>query len=124
MDRRAFLTFGLLIFAGCAQRADWIGGTLVTVDVTGTWQGTTIDGWFELVLEQQGPKVTGSALIRGLKSSGNAISGPIDGVVRGDEFTFRQTNGRMRGATKVSGDEMSGQVQVFSSAPILLRRVK
>lgn len=122
MNRRVFLC-SLVIAAGCA-RSDWIEQTLVTADVTGTWQGSTADGWFELVLEQQGPKVTGSVVIRGLRGSGNNITGPIDGVVRGDQFTFRQTNGRMRGATKVSGDEMSGQIQVFSSAAILLRRVK
>jgi len=115
----AALVFGF----GCA-RSDWIEQTLVTVDVTGTWQGSTVDGWFELVLEQQGPKVSGSVLIRGLRGSGNNISGPLDGAMRGDEFTFRQTNGRMRGTTNVSGDEMSGLVEVYSSAPILLRRVK
>jgi len=51
------------VFAsGCAQK-DWIDRTLVTVDVTGVWQGAFVtpgySGDMELVLEQRGAKVTG-----------------------------------------------------------------
>ncbi len=37
----------LVIASGCAQRADWIESTLVTVDVTGRWTGELIlnRGW-------------------------------------------------------------------------------
>ena len=37
--RQIALALVLLIVAGCA-RADWIEGTLVTVDATGRWTGT------------------------------------------------------------------------------------
>jgi hypothetical protein len=116
------LVAALACGAGCA-RPDWIEQTLVTVDVTGTWQRSSSDGWFELVLEQQGPKVNGSVRITGLRNSGNAITGPIEGAVSGDVFTFRQTNGPFTGETTVSGDEMIGRVQVFNPNSILLRRV-
>ena len=61
------IAFGLsvalvLLVQGCAQRTDWVGGTLVTVDVTGIWKGrvrTGIQGDMEMTLSQQGPKVTG-----------------------------------------------------------------
>jgi len=112
----------LVVGVGCAK-PDWIQQTLVTVDVTGTWQGSTTDGWFEFVLQQQGAKVTGSVLVRGLRGSGNNISGPIDGAMAGDVFSFRQTNGNLTGETTVTGDEMSGQVRVLSRNQILLRRV-
>jgi hypothetical protein len=61
-------TAGVLIVAalafgsGCA-RTDWIDRTLVTVDVTGTWEasvegGTSRGLWFQL--EQQGSTVKGT----------------------------------------------------------------
>jgi hypothetical protein len=53
----------LAIGSGCA-RSDWIERTLVTVDVTGTWEGSapTVAGqsWLRLILEQHGARVTGS----------------------------------------------------------------
>ena len=59
MQRRTFLgTLVLLIASGCAQRADWIEGTLVTVDVTGRWDGTYDEplsgGRFDMTLDQTG----------------------------------------------------------------------
>jgi|SRR5215831_3487202 len=55
-----------MVFAsGCAQK-DWIDRTLVTVDVTGVWEGTQDFGPgggggrdIVIVLQQQGAKVTG-----------------------------------------------------------------
>src|SRR6266404_8545780 len=44
---------------GCAS-PDWIERTLVTVDVTGTWEGSAArsnSGTFQLSLEQQGSQV-------------------------------------------------------------------
>ena len=29
----------VLVISGCAQKTDWIEGTLVTVDVSGVWRG-------------------------------------------------------------------------------------
>ena len=57
----------LAIGSGCITRPDWIEQTLVTVDVTGIWQGTSFGGpgayppeELRLDLPQEGPKVKGS----------------------------------------------------------------
>ena len=108
-DRRGFIgVLALLIASGCAQRADWIQGTLVTVDVTGVWRGrayTTVGGGggaMQMSLEQRGPRVTGEYQYRGEKDF-------IEGTVSGDTFTFRDADGDIRGQATVDGDEMSGQ---------------
>jgi hypothetical protein len=54
----------LICGSGCA-RTDWIERTLVTVDVTGTWNGSipggsNATGDLLLELEQQGSTVKGS----------------------------------------------------------------
>jgi hypothetical protein len=130
------IVWGILVAAlacgsGCT-RPDWIEQTLVTVDVTGTWLGS-VGGTggqggasYELVLEQQGPKVKGSVQRHGSvppsATSGN-LSGPIAGTVAGDVFSFRQTNGPLTGETTVSGDEMTGEVSFVLVRTITLRRV-
>ena len=97
----------------------------MTVDVTGTWQGSTSFGWIELDLEQQGTRIKGSmrSASGGRFTGGDLTSGPIDGTVAGDVFTFKQTNGRVAGETTVSGDEMRGQVRLYGPEPVTLRRV-
>jgi hypothetical protein len=88
----------LALGSGCTTRSDWIERTLVTVDVTGSWQGSSSgreaderSRWtaFSLDLQQQGPKVIGS---------GRAFGGPddlwrrlrtgtaIEGTIAGDVF--------------------------------------
>ena len=97
------------VFAtGCAK-SDWIDRTLVTVDVTGVWQGTmTVGGGSyvvmscELTLQQVGPKVTGR-----LSHVNPAYAGPIEGTVNGDTFRFRTSRGGT-GELQVNGDEMTG----------------
>ena len=99
----------IVIAAGCA-RADWIEGTLVTVDVAGVWKGRAFiggttggtSGDFELTLTQRGAKVTGNGQIRAQKFS-------VEGTVRGDVLTFNEPSGRLRGEARVAGDEMSGE---------------
>jgi hypothetical protein len=116
----AALAFGF----GCA-RSDWIDRTLVTVDVTGTWQGkflapgVTPDIWFEL--EQQGSTVKGF-----IRSSGpGSASGPIDGTVAGDVFRFKDKRGNLDGELTVSGDEMNGRASMgMGIRAISLRRVE
>ena len=130
------IAWGILVAAlacgsGCA-RPDWIEQTLVTVDVTGTWQGSVGGSGgqggasYELFLEQQGAMVKGSVQRYGSvppsATSGN-LSGPIEGTVAGDVFSFRQTNGPLTGETTVSGDDMSGQVSFQGTYRISLRRV-
>jgi hypothetical protein len=130
------LAWGILVVATLAcgsscARPDWIEQTLVTVDVTGTWQGSVGGigalsvGWYELTLEQQGAQVKGSVRMYGVAQTiaGTTISGPIEGTVAGDVFSFRQPNGPLTGETTVGGDEMSGVLSVQGARPITLRRV-
>jgi hypothetical protein len=126
----------LAIGSGCAK-TDWIERTLVTVDVTGTWNGSVggmgtgggkpPDLLFEL--EQQGSTV--KAVMR-LPAGGSSQSvsygsrinpGPLVSTVASDVFRFRLTNGSLEGELTVSGDEMIGQVSWSGSRPLSLRRV-
>src|SRR5262245_42832546 len=109
----AWLTAAFLLFAGsgCA-RPDWIDQTLVTVDVTGVWRGTSgrggsaySGGNIELALQQTGTKVTGQYRYM----VGGAV--PIEGTINGDRLslsTTQATAGSLRAELQVSGDEMSG----------------
>ena len=123
---RVILVAVLACGSGCARR-DWVEQTLVTVDVTGTWRSTT-GGLLELTLEQQGSRVRGSMRLIGNPGITN-LSGPIDGTVSGDTFSFRgpSTTGEMT----VNGDEMIGAVRGIGTAaagspsriPFTLQRV-
>ena len=136
--RMKTIAWGILVAAlacgsGCA-RPDWIEQTLVTVDVTGTWQGTvggTVcsgGGSYEITLSQLGPKLNGfvrrEECLAGPARVGE-YSGSIVGTVAGDVFSFSQTNGSLKGEMTVSEDEMTGVVfgHSFSARPITLRRV-
>ena len=129
MDRRAFIgTLAAVICGSGCARSDWIERTLVTVDVTGTWEGsaptTAGQSWLRLILEQHGARVTGS-----MESSrfGATQGGSINGTVTGDVFTFRHTQeARFTGEMTVSGDEMIGQASIpytYNQARLTLRRV-
>ena len=104
----------LVIGSGCAKQ-DWIDRTLVTVDVTGTWegnaQGTSVANTLQLELNQQGPNVTGYLRMAGFAATPG--SGPIVGSVAGDTFRFRQVNGSGEGDMTVSGDDMTGQIRGY-----------
>ena len=104
----------LAMTAGCAS-TDWIDRTLVTVDVTGTWNGTPAGSGivvgaheFSAEVEQQGATVKG--FIRSSRSGVASLAGPIDGTVAGDVFRFRSARGDVEGQLTVSGDEMIGQM--------------
>jgi hypothetical protein len=112
---------------GCTTPPDWIERTLVTVDVTGTWYGasTLMSGatypTLFLDLRQEGPKAQGSA--RAYLGLSPVLSGPIEGTIAGDVFTFRQTNRPLTGELTVSGDELTGEILQPRRVPIVLRRV-
>src|SRR5215470_19526872 len=117
--------------AGCAK-PDWVQQTLVTADVTGLWVGSYnrpgggVGFEARLELAQQGGKVTGTFRVVGAAvpaQMGAARSGPIDGSVAGDVFTFTQSNGPVVGEMTVSGDEMTGYMAVGYRIPISFRRV-
>jgi len=124
---RAWLVALLLLGASCAKQ-DWIDRTLVTVDVTGTWHGTTTgpgtsvaesgtqELWLDL--EQAGSKVTGAARFK--PDRGMVQSGPIEGTISGDHFSYRLLRGSSYVELTVSGDEMTG---LFSGRPISFQRV-
>jgi hypothetical protein len=111
----AVLAFG----SGCAK-PDWIQQTLVTVDVTGTRQSTE-GGLYQLALEQQGSKVTGSVRILGGFAQ---FSGRVDGAVGGDVFTFtgEGQTGSTKGEMRLTGDEMTGEVWGAGATPVGRRR--
>ena len=120
---RLLIVTALAFGTGCTS-TDWIDRTLVTVDVTGTWNGnwpgSTAELFFEL--EQRGSTVKGSMrLTRG--GSFGMKPGPIEGTVAGDLFRFRQSNGPLEGELTVNGDEMTGRASSGSSRPFTLRRV-
>ena len=120
----------LAVGSGCA-RPDWIEQTLVTVDVTGVWQGTISapgsagnNAAVELTLQQRGSKVTGQA--RGRLTSGNLplSDGPIEGTISGDIFRFFTPRAGVTGELQVNGDEMTGSAttQYGPGVTIQLRR--
>ncbi len=107
----------LAFSSGCA-RSDWIDRTLVTVDVTGVWQGSmtswdgqpAIDEEVSFELQQKGPNVTGYFKTHGRWSSQSTrTSGPIEGSVSGDVFRFKRTDGPHTGELTVSGEEMKAR---------------
>jgi len=107
----------LAIGCGCA-RSDWIERTLVTSDVTGVWEGVvfqesagkwTLD--VQLVLQQEGAKVTGMLRLgQAFGQSGPRDEGiALEGTVNGDTFTFHEVRGpTMHGEFQVNGDVMTG----------------
>src|SRR5262245_17046120 len=117
----------IALASGCTK-PDWIQQTLVTVDVTGTWQSAT-GGLIKLMLKQEGAKVTESIDVLG-STSGARASGSIEGAVAGDVFQFKQVSGGLapfQGEFAVSGDEMSGTVMGGPAparpVPVTLQRV-
>ena len=123
------------VFAsGCAHKQDWIDRTLVTVDVTGVWEGTITapasNLAIELDLKQEGAKVTGE--IKGFRNfDGNRVPPiPIEGTVSGDTVSFREESGEpFRVQVLVNGDEMTGIDEMseiaqgtFKADEIALRR--
>ena len=117
LTRRLAVGLFLFIVSGCAQRADWVEGTLVTADVTGVWKGNIVSpspnvvaGEFEMTLTQRGARVTGNGWLRAQKFS-------IEGTVRGDVFSFNGSGGRLRAEARINGDEMSGEGRTGQQAP-------
>jgi len=121
------LAIAMAVGSGCATRPDWIERTLVTVDVTGVWYGIQPGAggggaravlWLDL--QQQGPKVKGSARTSG----GSGIVGGfgrIEGTISGDVFRFKQSSGtQLKGELTVHGDEMTGEVAMEGSALVLI----
>jgi len=106
----AWAAAGLIVSAllACA-RPDWIQSTLVTVDVTGEWQGNITrpagaygPGLIYLSLRQSGPKVTGTF------SLGPNKDVPLEGTISGDVLRFQGRGGLVTAELQVNGDDMSG----------------
>jgi hypothetical protein len=117
------LAFG----SGCVQK-DWIDRTLVTVDVTGTWEGTMEalagggGGLIRLELHQEGSIVTGQ--MQSYARSGSIVpSGPIAGSLAGDVFRFRNARESLTAELAVDGDEMKGHAVSAWQFRVSLRRV-
>jgi len=143
---RAMWVFVALVFASsCAVQKDWIDRTLVTVDVTGVWEGTFTgtggSGSVRFVLQQQGPKVTGEMKIPAVPTvptappegrpppsvSARRIDAEgglrIEGTVSGDTFTFQFVKAPYgSGEFQVNGDEMIGSWSGLYKQTATLRR--
>ena len=106
MRRRALLTGLFALATGCA-RADWIGSTLVTVDVSGDWRGTYARGIYRgsivMKLEQQGARVTGTFEF----SMPSGAAGRVAGTVSGDKLRL-EGPGLLSGDLTIGVDEMTG----------------
>jgi hypothetical protein len=115
----------LAVGSGCAKQ-DWIDRTLVTVDVTGTWSGVirgvgTASRNIALELEQKGSGVKGSMQVT--PGTIAQTTGPLEGIVSGDEFRFRSMRGDVEGELTVDGDQMNGTVAFSGQWPASLRRI-
>ena len=120
------IAVALLFASGCAQK-DWIDRTLVTVDVTGVWEGAQAGTGRPVpvvfVLQQQGPKVTGEIRNLGAWPNTSAGSIPIQGTVNGDTLSLREVSGQtLRVVLQVNGDEMTGSGELSTSFRVSLRR--
>jgi len=78
--------------------------------------------WLEL--EQEGPRAKGSVRSSTGTSQILPLNGLVEGTIAGDVFSFRQTDGPGRGELAVRGDEMTGEVAIGQSVPMILRRVE
>ena len=98
----------LAIGSGCAN-SDRIERTGSTVDVSGIWSGVIEEAGTAVSfdLEQHGSTVEGA--MQG-ETAGMVVAGgsTIVGIVAGDVFQFRDTEGDVQGELQVSGDEMTG----------------
>jgi len=127
----------VVFVSGCAVQKDWIDRTLVTVDVTGVWEGTFTgtngSGGVRFVLQQQGAKIKGEMKIYRLPVGPpeRAIAeGPIriEGTVSGDAFTFQMVDTQIvkgpqgYGEFQVNGDEMIGSFSRFYNQTATLHR--
>src|SRR5262245_19708998 len=115
-----------LALGSCAQK-DWIDRTLVTENVTGVWDGSFVGGCphrMRLDLQQNGPKVTGVAILSGPSSSLPSGPFPIKGNVAADLFRFEAPRGAGSGELTVSGDHMNGQfLWGCGTAPMSFHRI-
>ena len=114
--------------SGCAKQ-DWIDRTLVTIDVTGVWEGTVTarasNLAIELDIKQEGARVTG--VIKGFRNfDGNLVPPiPIEGTLSGDTVSFHEASGarsRLIVEVQVNGDEMNGSGSMNTSWGIVLHR--
>ena len=99
-----------LVLGSCAQK-DWIDQTLVTVDVTGIWEGDIHSatgpggGGLALTLQQKGAKVVGTSR---LPATGGQNNGTGEGTVSGDTLRFHDERRAFTGELQVNGDDMMG----------------
>jgi hypothetical protein len=106
---------GLLFGSGCASRPDWIESTLVTVDVTGRWNGTlTAESGFtsfvNLTMDQKAARVIGTIRGSPFGPPSGALNATLEGTIAGDVVRFLGPD--FQGEARVDGDEMTGTFYV------------
>jgi len=119
------LVLGLLA-AGCAdkdERSATPQANVAPANVTGTWDGTFISpsrGIVPVVLtvEQNGTNVTGK-----LEGMSSGYGGNIQGVVKGNDLSWKVLSGSGGGELAVKGNEITGTARdAYGTARMVLRR--
>jgi hypothetical protein len=103
--------------AGCAS-SDTKGTAAAPADVAGTWTGTagTTMQTVNMVLKQDGTKVTGNLDVPGSVQ----FTGPVRGTVRGNILDLEMASGfGSAPALRVNGDNISG---ILAGGTLSLRR--
>src|SRR5215813_6048265 len=112
----AWAVAGLVLSASFAcARSDWIQSTLVTVEVSGEWQGNITrpagaygPGLIYLSLRQSGPKVTGTFSL----SPGPNKDVPLEGTISGDVLRFQGRGGLVTAELQVTGTSAAGPIRI------------
>jgi len=122
---RSLISLGCILLAGCAMSAQSDSSrSAPTVDVTGTWWGEWPGSFatipFTMTLKQVNADVTGDiAFGGGTQQHSMVSSGPINGAVSGDKFSFWSSRGAAGDAT-VRASEMLGSTR--TGQPLVIRR--
>ena len=121
---RSLIVVGCILFTGCATAQSEATKSPPSVDVTGTWWGEWPGSFatipFTMILKQVNADVTGDiAFGGGTQQHSMVSSGPINGSVSGDRFSFWSTRGA-GGDTTVQATEMRGSTR--TGQPLLMRR--
>jgi hypothetical protein len=119
-----WIALSCIVLTGCATGQSQSSKIAPTVDVTGTWAGEWPGSFatipFTMTLKQANADVTGDiAFGGGTQQHSMVSSGPINGSVSGDTFSFWSPRGAGGDAT-VKATEMRGTTRTGQT--LLMRR--
>jgi hypothetical protein len=115
------LALFIVVGSGCASSQ--VDQTPPVADLTGFWTGNwtmgPMGGVGNLRLQQTGSRVVGEANLPGSSD----LSGPIQGSVVGDHFSYRLLSGRSGvELTIINPDEMSGYGATYAARWVFHRQ--